>query len=100
MYHDRSVAAFRRRDCEGGRMRILLVEDDRSTAAYIVEGLRACGHAVEHVAEGRGALARALCETYQLLIVDRMLPALDGLSLVREIRAKDRDVPVLFLSTL
>ena len=81
-------------------MRILLVEDDRTTAAYIAEGLRTRGHAVEHVAEGRTALGRAVAETYQLLIVDRMLPALDGLSLVREIRAKGHDVPVLFLSTL
>src|SRR5581483_11997035 len=100
MYYGRTVAAFRRRGCEGGRMRILLVEDDRTTAAYIAEGLRTRGHAVEHVAEGRTALGRAVAETYQLLIVDRMLPALDGLSLVREIRAKGHDVPVLFLSTL
>jgi two-component system OmpR family response regulator len=81
-------------------MRILLVEDDRSTAAYIADGLRARGHAVEHAAEGQAGLARALRESYQLLIVDRMLPALDGLSMVREIRARERDVPVLFLSTL
>jgi two-component system OmpR family response regulator len=100
MYDDRIVASVRRHGCEGGRMRILLVEDDPSTATYIADGLRARGHAVEHAAEGRAALTRALRESYQLLIVDRMLPALDGLSLVREIRARERDVPVLFLSTL
>jgi len=81
-------------------MRILVIEDDAATAAYIAAGLRDRGHDVACVADGRGALARACDAGYQLLIVDRMLPGLDGLSVVRSLRERNCDTPVLFLSTL
>jgi two-component system OmpR family response regulator len=84
----------------GGGMRILVIEDDAATAAYIAQGLRERGHAVDRARDGGAALTRALAESHQLLIVDRMLPGLDGLSLVRTLRKAGRDVPVLFLSTL
>jgi two-component system OmpR family response regulator len=81
-------------------MRILVIEDDAATAAYIAAGLRERGHGVDHAANGDAALLQALGESYHLLIVDRMLPGLDGLSLVRRLRTAGREMPVLFLSTL
>src|SRR5262249_53395541 len=81
-------------------MKILLVEDDAGTAAYVAEGLREHGHVVDHVADGREGLSRAADERYELLIVDRMLPGVDGLAIVQAIRAAGVRTPVLFLSTL
>jgi two-component system OmpR family response regulator len=81
-------------------MKVLLVEDDADTASYIRDGLRTHGHAVDHVADGRDAVPRAADGQYDALIVDRMLPGLDGLSLVQAIRAVGVGTPVLFLSAL
>jgi len=81
-------------------MKILVIEDDAATADYVAAGLREHGHEIDRAADGRAALALALSEGYGLLIVDRMLPGLDGLSLVRRLRATGAQVPVLFLSTL
>ena len=81
-------------------MTILLVEDEAALAAYLVKGLKAEGHAVEHVSQGDAALKAATDLDYDLLIVDRMLPALDGLSLVKQLRLRQSQVPVLFLSNL
>lgn len=81
-------------------MRILVIEDDAATAEYIAAGLRERGHGIDRAANGDAALTQALAESYQLLIVDRMLPGLDGLTLVRRLRDAGRQMPVLFLSTL
>jgi two-component system, OmpR family, response regulator len=81
-------------------MTILLVEDETALAAYLVKGLKDHGHAVEHVARGDAALQAATGAAYDLLIVDRMLPAIDGLSLVKRLRSDKSRVPVLFLSNL
>ncbi len=81
-------------------MKILLLEDDADTAAYVADGLREHGHVVDHVADGRDGLALAGDERYELLIVDRMLPGIDGLAIVQTIRAGGVRTPVLFLSTL
>jgi two-component system OmpR family response regulator len=81
-------------------MTILLVEDEVALAAYVAKGLADNGHAVEHVGQGDLALSAARQSAYDLLIVDRMLPALDGLSLVKRLRADKSQVPVLFLSNL
>src|SRR5579871_4894532 len=81
-------------------MTILLVEDEVALADYLVKGLKAQGHAVEHVSRGDAALKAATALDYELLIVDRMLPALDGLSLVKQLRRLQSSVPVLFLSNL
>jgi len=81
-------------------MKILLLEDDADTAAYVAEGLREHGHVVDHVADGRDGLSLAADERYELLIVDRKLPGIDGLAIVQTIRAGGVRTPVLFLSTL
>ncbi len=81
-------------------MKILVIEDDREAAAFIVRGLEPDGHVVSIVVDGRDALLRASCEDWDLLIVDRMLPHLDGLTLVRMLRAGGTTAPVLFLTAL
>ena len=81
-------------------MRILLIEDDAETACYIAQGLAADGHATIVAGDGREGLARASGEAWDLLIVDRMLPGLDGVSIVRALRAAQSATPVLFLTTL
>ncbi len=81
-------------------MRILLIEDDAETAQYLQHGLVDEGHLVSRAADGRDGSARAGLESWDLLIVDRMLPELDGLSLVRAMRESGSVVPVLFLTTL
>lgn len=81
-------------------MRILLVEDDAIGASYLVRGLNECGHCVDHAGEGDAGLDRALAGGYDVLIIDRMLPHRDGLSIVRTLRAADDDTPVLLLSAL
>lgn len=81
-------------------MRILLLEDDKDTASWISTGLTEHGHVVLSFANGQDGLHAALTEPVDLLIVDRMLPGLDGLSVVRRLRAADVRTPVLFLTTL
>jgi two-component system OmpR family response regulator len=81
-------------------MRILVVEDDAETAAYVSNGLVEEGHTAETVANGRDGLTQAMDEVYDILIIDRMLPGLDGLSLVRALRAVGHKVPVIFLTSL
>jgi len=81
-------------------MKILLIEDDREMAADIALTLRANGHDVETSADGRDGAARARSGTHAALIVDRMLPELDGLSLVRGLRAEGIHTPILFLTTM
>ncbi|HEY8248261.1 MAG TPA: response regulator transcription factor [Hyphomicrobium sp.] len=81
-------------------MRILVVEDDSETAAYITHGFTEEGHVVETLGDGRDGLSQAMGETYDIIVVDRMLPGLDGLSLVRALRAVGQKVPVIFLTSL
>ena len=81
-------------------MRLLIIEDDAETAAHLARGLQESGHAVDHAVNGRAGLERAQTAAYDALIVDRMLPELDGLSLVRELRAAGNTTPVLFLTAL
>ena len=81
-------------------MKILLVEDDKQTADYIAKGLREHGHVVDHADNGRDGLYLATGEKYDVLIVDRMLPQMDGLSLVKAARASGMKAPVLFLTTM
>jgi two-component system, OmpR family, response regulator len=82
------------------QVKILVIEDDAETADYVANGLREEGHLVTIAATGSEALAIAMEENLDLLIVDRMIPGLDGLRLVRALRAADRDMPVLFLTAL
>ena len=81
-------------------MRILVIEDDRETASYLVKALREAGHVADQAHDGESGLERASHGEYDVLIVDRMLPKRDGLSLIAELRASANNVPVLILSAL
>ncbi|MDH3637436.1 MAG: response regulator transcription factor [Gammaproteobacteria bacterium] len=81
-------------------MRILIIEDDQETASYIIKGLRESGHVVDHAAVGKTGLLMAGTESYDALIVDRMLPEMNGLSIVKALRGAGNHTPVLFLSAL
>ncbi|MEM9443607.1 MAG: response regulator transcription factor, partial [Pseudomonadota bacterium] len=81
-------------------MHVLLIEDDVDAADYLVKGLKESGHQIEHAADGKAGLLKAAAENFDVLIVDRMLPELDGLSLVQHLRATGNTTPVLFLSAL
>jgi two-component system OmpR family response regulator len=81
-------------------MRLLLVEDDRDAADYLVKAFREVGHVADHAADGEEGLAMALDEQYDVLIIDRMLPKRDGLSVIGALRAKGIEAPALILSAL
>ena len=81
-------------------MRILVIEDDRDAASWLMKGLTESGHVADHAANGEDGLAMALEALHDILIVDRMLPKLDGLSIIRTLRAKGITTPVLILSAL
>ena len=81
-------------------MKVLVIENDQETASYILRGLREHGHTAEHTPDGQQGLAMAGRSEYDALVVDRMLPNLDGLSIVRALRSTRIDVPVLFLTAL
>jgi len=82
------------------RVKILLIEDDGGNADYVANGLREEGHLVAQAASGPEGLICATGDSFDLLIVDRMIPGLDGLNLVRSLRAADQHTPVLFLTAL
>jgi two-component system OmpR family response regulator len=81
-------------------MRLLVVEDDREAAEYLRKALREAGHVADVAGDGEEGLSLALDGEYDVLVVDRMLPKRDGLSLVTELRTKGHSVPVLVLSAL
>lgn len=81
-------------------MRILVIEDDRTTGDYILQGLRQEGHVADLCRNGRDGLIAAQASDFDVLVVDRMLPDLDGLSLVRTLRAARNLTPAIFLTAL
>jgi two-component system OmpR family response regulator len=81
-------------------MRILIIEDDREAASYLVKAFREAGHVADHAADGEEGLAMALDGPYDVLVVDRMLPKRDGLSVIGALRGAGRQTPVLILSAL
>jgi two-component system, OmpR family, response regulator len=81
-------------------MRILVIEDDKETRDYLVKGLKESGHAADSAGDGKDGLFLALETDYDALVVDRMLPALDGLSLIQALRSSGKATPVLILSAL
>jgi two-component system OmpR family response regulator len=81
-------------------MRILLIEDDKEAAAYLLKALREAGHVPDHAADGESGAAMASEGGYDVLIVDRMLPKRDGLSVIEELRGRGDDTPALILSAL
>ena len=81
-------------------MRVLLVEDEPLLADFVAKGLREGGHAVDHAANGPDGLHLAQTERYDAWILDRMLPGLEGLELLRRLRAQGHATPALVLSSL
>src|SRR5690242_13964935 len=81
-------------------MRLLLVEDDSRTGNFVSRGLAEEGHVCDVLGNGQDGLFHALRERYDVLIVDRMVPALDGLSLVKALRSAGNKTPVLFLTAV
>ncbi|MET0545882.1 MAG: response regulator transcription factor [Caulobacterales bacterium] len=81
-------------------MRIFLVEDDERVASHVAKGLKGAGHMVEHMADGKEALYHLSSEVYDLVILDRMLPQVDGLKILTTMRATGDTTPVLILSAL
>jgi two-component system, OmpR family, response regulator len=81
-------------------MKILLIEDDQAIVDYLAQGLRQRGHAVDIAATGRDGLFLATAPEYDVLVVDRMLPELDGLAMVQTLRGAKVQTPILFLTAL
>lgn len=81
-------------------MKILLIEDDQSVASYIVKGLKESNHIVDHADNGKDGLFLATTEKYDVMIIDRMLPEVEGLKIIQTMRATDNKTPVLILSAL
>ena len=81
-------------------MKLLVVEDDREAAAFLIKGLRESGFTVDHAADGAQGLSLATGGRYDAMIIDRMLPGIDGLAIVAALRAADDQTPVLILSAL
>lgn len=81
-------------------MRILVIEDDRTTGDYVADGLRREGHVVDLVRDGRDGLIQATTGGHDVLVVDRMLPGLDGVALVRTLRAAGNRTPAIFLTAV
>ncbi len=95
-----TLQTFTSAESNSDQMRVLVVEDDRETANYLIKGLRESGHVVDHAPDGVEGLELARGQSYDAAIVDRMLPRLDGLSLVKRMREDGNETPVLFLSAL
>lgn len=81
-------------------MKILLIEDDNQVREYIAKGMKEAGHTMDKAADGKDGLFLATTEKYDTIIVDRMLPELEGLTLIKTLRASDNMTPVLILSAL
>lgn len=81
-------------------MHILVVEDDERVASHVTKGLRGAGWLVDHCGDGREALFRVAAETYDVVVLDRMLPQVDGLKILQTMRATGDQTPVLLLSAL
>jgi two-component system OmpR family response regulator len=79
-------------------MKILLIEDDQPTAAFVEKGLRQAGHEVDHSLDGREGLVLATTVAYDAAVIDRMLPGLDGLALVKTLRGAGVQTPIIFLT--
>ena len=81
-------------------MKILVIEDDQTTGNYIADGLREEGHVVDLIKDGRDGLIRATTGDFDVLVVDRMLPGLDGLAIIRTLRGAGNLTPSIFLTAL
>jgi len=81
-------------------MKLLLIEDDESHAQFIISGLKQAGHTVDHAKDGMDGLFLATEEKYDVMIIDRMVPKLDGLAIIQALRSSNNKTPVLILSSL
>lgn len=81
-------------------MRVLVIEDDHEIAAYLLKGLKEQGYTVDLSEDGRNGLFLATSEDYDVLIIDRMLPEIDGLTIIQSMRAAGKTTPILVLSAL
>jgi two-component system, OmpR family, response regulator len=81
-------------------MKLLLIEDDASMAEFVKRGLTQQGHVLDHAANGKDGLFLAAGSAYDVLVIDRMLPGLDGLSILKMLRATDNHTPALLLTTM
>jgi two-component system, OmpR family, response regulator len=81
-------------------MKLLLVEDDETAAAYVGKAFREAGHNVDHTVSGREGLLMAATEPYDVIVLDRMLPQIDGLAILRTLRTSGVKTPVLVLTSL
>ncbi|MEK6746487.1 MAG: response regulator transcription factor [Pseudomonadota bacterium] len=81
-------------------MKILLIEDDKESAKYLLKGLREQGHVVDHCVSGKDGLFMATTEHYDAMIIDRMLPEVDGITIVQTLRASDNQTPIILLTAL
>jgi len=81
-------------------MQILIIEDDTQTAKFIQKGLQESGYVVDHAADGEAGLQQAMSSEYDALVIDRMLPKLDGLAIIEQLRGQGFNVPILILSAL
>jgi len=79
-------------------MKILVADDDKSTADFVQKGLKEQGHVVDCVYDGRDALNFSLYNNYDLVVLDRMMPGMDGISIVKALRATNNQIPVIFLT--
>jgi two-component system, OmpR family, response regulator len=83
-----------------GRRRILVVEDDRETAGHLVDALTSSGYQVDFAADGHDGLARASSSDYAVMVIDRMLPGIDGLTIIRRLRDNSITTPAMIVSAL
>ena len=81
-------------------MHILLIEDDINAASYVIKGLKESGHVIDHASDGEEGMELSLTLKFDVIIIDRMLPKLDGLSLIKKIRDQKINTPILILSAL
>ena len=81
-------------------MHILLIEDDINAARYVIKGLRESGHVVDHASDGEMGLDMTLSSSFDVIVIDRMLPKIDGLSLIIKLREENIRTPILILSAL
>lgn len=97
---DSDSAVTANQDSSRHAMRILVIEDDREAAGWLIKGLSESGHVADHAADGEEGLSMAEDGVHDVLIVDRMLPRLDGLGVIRKLREEGVRTPVLILSAL
>jgi len=81
-------------------MKLLLIEDDAESAKYLAKGLREHGYVVDHSANGKEGLFMATTEKYDAMIIDRMLPEVDGITIVQTLRASNNETPIILLTAL